>query len=345
VSFRVIPAGGAHDLMFDLTEGDRDVLGVGVRYDTPEGVALLASASVEDWLSPGSTASISARLGSDQQLDVRDVLGAGPNAHFTQTYRATFSRIGLPRFRSATGQKEPLLDVREVAGEIDRRLSPSAAAGIELAHAWSEDGAPDADPEWQLQRQSFTTLAGNVHVDTYDKSVAATRGYSIFWRSEVAVHDRGAASAFSRQVLDAQGVYSFGPVLTALARIDAGYASGADVPDHKKFLIGGSVPSAVWPTQFIPFLGLPPQSRVGTAIQVLGGGLQARLPDQIVATMRGNIGNVFDSWPRGVHRNGYEAGGGITLSTVLPPGPLSLTVASRGIRLDPIIEISFGSLF
>ena len=82
VSYRIVPQGAERDLTFDLAEGDRDVLGVGIRYDTPRGVALLASASVADFISPGSTASISARLGQLQQFDARDVLGEGLNARF-----------------------------------------------------------------------------------------------------------------------------------------------------------------------------------------------------------------------------------------------------------------------
>src|SRR5205814_8410161 len=106
----------------------------------------------------------------------------------------------------------------------------------------------------------------------------------------------------------------------------------------------GSVTSSVWPTQFIPFLGLAPQSQVGTSVQVAQGGVQAELWDNIVATVRANIGNVFDGWPEGLHRSRYIGGAGITIGTVLPPGPLSLTLASRG-HNAPVVEIGFGAIF
>ena len=135
VSFRIVPRDGADDLVFDLTEGDRDVLGIGVRYDTPQGVALLASVTVTDWVSQGSSASLSARLGAEQQIEARDVVGEGPDAHFIQTYRATFSRVALQHFRAAApatlaAAAAPVFDVSEVAAEIGRTLSSSTALTV-----------------------------------------------------------------------------------------------------------------------------------------------------------------------------------------------------------------------
>jgi len=345
VSFRLVPNGTSNDLIFDLTEGDRDVLGLGVRYDTPKGVALLANATVADWFSPGSNASISARLGGDQQFDIRDVLGAGPNAHFTQTYRATATKTTLPQFRLNHTTPAPTFDVQELAFAIERDLSSSASIGVELEHQWSQDGADTATAEWRLRRQSFTTLAATVRIDTYDRSDSPTRGFVVRGRSEGAAHDREGNSPFARHFLDAQGVYSITSWLTMTGRVDVGYATGDSLPAHDRFLLGGSVPSTVWSSRFIPFLGLAPQSRVGTAIQMVQGGMQANAWDRGTVAFRWNIGNVFDAWPMGVHRSQYIGGAGLTIGTMLPPGPLSVTIASHGLRTTPLVEVSFGSLF
>ncbi|HTE46671.1 MAG TPA: patatin-like phospholipase family protein [Gemmatimonadaceae bacterium] len=345
VSFRLVPHNNMSDLIFDLTEGDRDVLALGIRYDTPRGVGLLASATVTDWISPGSSASVSARLGAEQQFDARDVVGEGPTAHFTQTYRVTFSRTSLPHFRELSPIESPTFDVREIAAEIGRTLSSSAAISVDVAHTWSHDGAAGADPEWALRSQSFTTLGATVRADTYDRSFAPTHGYAFLWRSEVADHDRGGDATFTRHFLSAQYAYSLISNLTFLGGVDAGYAFGADLPEHDRFLLGGSVASSVWPTEFIPFLGFEPQSQAGTAIQVAHAGVQAELPFNLVATVRGNLGNTFDAWPSSVRRSEYVGGAGITIGTMLTPGPLSITVASRSWRAMPIVEISFGAVF
>ncbi|HEY4219007.1 MAG TPA: patatin-like phospholipase family protein [Gemmatimonadaceae bacterium] len=345
VSFRIVPHDGGSDLFFDLTEGDRDVLGLGVRYDTPQGVALLASATVTDWLSPGSSASLSARLGAEQQFDARDVVGEGPNSHFVQTYRATVSRVSLPHVNAASPISAPALSVREVAAEIGRTLSSSTVVGVEVSHQWSHDGAPGGDPEWALRSQSFTTVAAILHSDTYNRSFAPTHGGSLVMRSEIADYDHSGDATFTRHFFDAQGVYSIVGGLALVGRVDAGYASGAQLPEHDRFLLGGSIPSAVWPTQFIPFLGFEPQSRVGTSVQVARAGAQLQLSDNVVATLAGNVGNAFDTWPIGVHRSQYVGGAGLIVETMLAPGPLSLTVATRSWRATPIVELGFGAKF
>ena len=344
VSFHLVPNGSANILWFDLTESDRDVLAIGTRYDTPKGVALLASVTVADWLSPGSDVTASARVGGDQQFELRDVLGAGPNARFTQTYRATARRTTLPRFRLAVTNVVPTLDVQEVAASIEPKLGSAGALGVELAHAWSRDGASGGDSVWTLRRHSFTTLAGTLRLDTYDRSVLPNHGFALTWRSEFAAHD-GRGDTFTRHVFDAQGAYSIIDPLAVVVRADVGKAFGAALPLDKQFFLGGSAPSFVWPTEVVPFLGLATQSRVGTSLQVLQGGLRATLPANVVVTALGNVGNVFATWPSTVSRNNYLVGGGLSIATTLPVGLVSLTVGSLGAHSRPVIELGVGSAF
>jgi NTE family protein len=344
VSFHLVPNGAAHVLWFDLTEGDRGVLGIGTRYDTPKGVAVLTSVTVADWISPGSEVTLSARLGGDQQFELSDVLGAGPSARFTQTYRATSRRTTLPLFRVPASNVAPTLDVQEVAAAIEPTFGSAGALGVALAQDWSRDGAPGGDSTWALRRHSFTTLAGTLKIDTYDRSVLPTHGFALTWRSEFAAHD-GRGDTFTRHVFDVQGAYPIIDPVAFVARADIGKAFGAALPLDKEFFLGGSAPSFVWPTEVVPFLGLATQSRVGTSLQVLQGGLRATLPANVVVTALGNVGNVFATWPSRVSRSDYLAGGGLSVATMLPVGLVSLTVGSRGAHTRPVIELSAGSAF
>jgi NTE family protein len=344
VSFRLVPNGGTRDLWFDLTEGDRDVLGIGVRYDTPKGVALLTSVTVADWLSPGSNATISARLGGDQQFEIRDVLGAGPTARFSQTYRATARRTTLPQFRDPVSNIAPAFDVQEVAAAIEPKLGSAGAFGLELAHDWSRDGTRGADSAWSFRRHSYTTLAGTVQIDTYDRSLLPTRGFAFLWRSEFAAHD-GKGDTFTRHFLDVQGAYSVVDRIALVGHATIGNAFGAALPLDKQFLLGGSSPSFVWPTEVVPFLGLPSQSRIGTSTQVFQAGVRAQIQPNLIVAALGNIGNVFATWPTSVSRHDYLSGCGVSVASMLPVGLVSLTVASRGAHTRPVIEISAGSAF
>lgn len=343
VSFRVEPGTGGDNLLFDLTEGDRDVVGVGVHYGTPRGAALLVGATVNDWLTPGSKVGLSARLGDEQQFDGRFLLGAGPEARFLQTYRVTFTRTSLPHIRPAGVEAAPALDVHEVSTQIARVLGHAGYVGVELTHAQSSDGVRGADTVLALRSQSYTTLGGILSLDTYDRTFAPTTGAAglLVWEQNV-----GHGLSFTHRFADLQGAVPASGRVTLLGRVDVGYAWGnGDLPLHDHFFLGGSVPSSVWASQFIPFLGLDPQSRQGTTVQAAQAGVQAEVRDNLFVTLRGNVGNVFDQWPIGVGWGSYLRGAGLTIGTTLAPGPVSITFGSRSLHQRPVIEINFGATF
>ncbi len=341
VSYRVVHRMGGDDLLLDLTEGDRDLVGVGVRYDTPRGAALLVGATVNDWLTPGSKATLEARLGDELQYDGRFLLGLGPEATFLQTYRATFTRTALPRVRPAGAPGAPMLDVTEISAQIARVLGHAGYIGAELTHGQSDDGVQGADSLFALRSESYTTIGGVLALDTYDRLFAPTNGGTVLLQAERALD----AHEFVRQYLGMQGALPAGPRLALLGRLDVGYASGADLPLHDRFFLGGSVPSAVWPSQFIPFLGLGPQSAQGTVVAALQGGMRAEVRDNLFVTLQGNAGNVFDRWPASPGHSGYITGGGLTIGGMLAPGPVTVTFGTRSLHQTPVIEIAFGAIF
>lgn len=344
VSYRVVPSATEHDLVFDLTERDRDELGVGVRYDTPRGVSLLASASIADFISPGSTASVSARLGDIQQFDVRDILGEGSSAKFLQTYHVTLTRTTLPLLAAPGTVSAPVLDVRQIGAQFARTLARGVVFGVELAHEWSHDGANGASGPYAKQSASTTTVGASVSVDSRDRSFAPTRGTAFFWRSEIADHFIGSGASFARQDVDAQSAFLIVPGVSLLGGAHIGAAVGPDLPLHDWFFLGGSVPTDAWSAQFVPFLGLNPQSQAGRSVQVLQAGVQADAPYGLIVALRGNVGNVFDSWPD-ARRNVYQSGVGLSVSTELAPGPLSISFATRSWSQRPVVEVSFGASF
>ena len=342
VSFRVQPRPGGDNLLLDLTEGDRDVVGVGIRYGTPRGAALLVGATVNDWLTPGSKVALSARLGDELQFDGRFLLGAGPEARFLQTYRATFTRTSLPHLRPPAVGSAPVLDVREVSMQVARVLGHAGYIGVEVTHARSSDGVPGGDSLLALQSQSYTTLGGRLSLDTYDRMFAPTTGTAVLmvWSQDV-----GHGRSFSRRFADLQGVLPVGSHVSLLGRVDVGYALGSSLPLHDRFFLGGGVPSSVWASQFVPFLGLDAQSAQGTVVHVAQAGVQAEVRDNLFVSLRGNVGNVFDTWPAPVGWRSYLRGCGLTIGTMLAPGPLSITFGSRSLNQRPVIEINFGATF
>jgi outer membrane protein assembly factor BamA len=207
------------------------------------------------------------------------------------------------------------------------------------------DGASGVSGPYDLRYQSVTTIAASVSIDTRDRIVAPTRGGALFWRSEIADRTIGSGASFARNTLDAQGALPIISGVSLLGSAHFGSAFGDDLPLHDWFYLGGSVSSDVWSSQFVPFLGIDPQSQAGRSVQVLGAGVQAEVPFDLLVALMGNVGNVFDTWPSGVRGNGYQSGVGITASRHFAPGPLSITVATRSWSQKPIVELVFGASF
>jgi hypothetical protein len=345
VSYRLVRRDGGHDLVFDLTEADRDQLGVGVRYDTPRGVALLASARVADIVSPGSTASISARLGEVQQLDVRDVLGEGLNAKFLQTYRLTSTRTTLRTFDVPGSNRSPVLSVQQAAAQIERTLVSGVVVGGEIAHEWSRDGAEGADEPYALHSHSLNLAAATVSRDNLDRVTFPTRGTAFFWRSEAGGSSLRGARTFARHVIDAEAAM---PVFRGFSLVGTGHwgdATGVDLPLHDWFFLGGSIQPTVWRSQFVPFWGMDPASVAGRSVRVVEGGAQFSAAEGLVVAVRGSMGKVFDPTPDGSNGSRFSRGGGLVIGREFAPGPVSISFGSRSWKQQPVVEMSFGARF
>ena len=345
VSYRIAPHNSTHDLVFDLTEGDRDQLGLGVRYDTPRGAALLASAQVADFLSAGSTTSISARLGDIQQFQVQDVLGEGANARFLQTYSATATRTPLRTINVPGAVTPPELSVEHVTARIEHTLVGDVVAGVAVSHEWSRDGASGAAGPYALSSHSLDIATVTVSHDNLDRADFPRRGTAIFWQSEVGASSMRASRSVARHVISVQGAFPIVGGLSLLGGGFAGTATGANLPLHDWFFLGGNTPSAVWRSAFIPFLGLKPQSVVGRSVQLLQGGVQDDLPAGFILALRGNVGSVSDTWPDSAGEHRYYRGVGLSVSRDFPPGPVSLSIATPSWRQRPVVEVSFGANF
>ena len=344
VSYHIVPQGDARDLMFDLTEGDRDQLGIGVRYDTPRGVALLMTARVADIVSPGSTASLSARLGAIQQLDSRVVLGEGLNAPFLQTYRATSTSTKLVTIESRGTTKPVVLDARQIATEVQKGLAGGVVAGVELSHEWSHDGEVGGIGLLSDTTHSLGLMAATLSFDDRATIVAPTQGLAVYARSEMIAALRHATTDYARHTLDAEGAL---PLFRGVSLVGSGRwgkVTGSKVPLHDWFFLGGGIQSEVWRSQFVSFPGVAPQSLAGRSVRVAQGGVQLTIPSGIAIAGRGAIGNVFEAIDPAVHP-GYLRSFGLTVSRMFAPGPVSVSIGTRSWRQNPIVELGMGASF
>ncbi len=343
VGYHVVPHDGVRDLMFDLTEGDPDQLGVGVRYDTPRGVALLLTSRVSDLIAPGSTASLSARLGSIQQLDARNVFGEGHNAPFLQTYRLTSTSTKLLTVGSSPSAKPMVLDSRQIATEIAKNLPGGLVAGLELSHEWSHDGQADGVGPFATATHSLGLAAASLSFDDRPGIIAPRQGIAASLRSEVSSSSLHGTGRFARHTADIEGALPVWRDVSLVGTGRWGKVTGSEIPLHDWFFLGGGIQSSVWRSQLVSFPGLGAQSLAGRSVREVQGGVQVPAPWSTVVSFRGAIGNVFDTADAAA--TSYLRSSGLSLSRVFAPGAVILSVSTRALAQRPIVELGMGASF
>ena len=121
-----------------------------------------------------------------------------------------------------------------------------------------------------------------------------------------------------------------------------GNAGGSDLPLHRRFYMGGVVPSAVFGPTHPGFLGLGPQERSGRAAQILRGAVQYAYREGRYLMVGIDAGGAGESWR--FDRDDYTVGWGASLGLASIVGPVILTVHGRSLS-DAGISFRVGRAF
>jgi hypothetical protein len=114
-----------------------------------------------------------------------------------------------------------------------------------------------------------------------------------------------------------------------------GTASGTGLPEYRRFLVGGVLPSAVFAATQPGLLGLSAQERDGTVARIGRVGLQWEVRNERFVTLRLDVGGVAEGWT--ASQGGTEVGWGVSLGATSIVGPIALGLdggASHGARLS-----------
>ena len=115
-------------------------------------------------------------------------------------------------------------------------------------------------------------------------------------------------------MVDARRALALGGRTSLSGRLALGWTTGpADLPQHDLFYLGGSVPSALLPAQFLPFYGLTAQELSGRGVRLASLGAQRELQRNVFALARWDVGTTFDAWPTASsERLRYQSGAGLS---------------------------------
>lgn len=335
---------GQVDLVFETTPANRSRLAFGFRYDNRYKAALLFDAELHDQLVPGAAVTLEARLGEQLRLAAQLRPGIDRQARWVHSLRASYVRTPLDIFDNERAVATAQVQLLSLEAFVGASLSTSSIGGLRLTGTHSTAEALIA-PQSGSRTRLFHTIAALWWTDTYDRAVFPRRGVSLFLQSELADRKLGSSLSYDRHWADVEARLPVRPSLTLLARASAGAGHGRNLPLFERFFLGGTVPNAVLPGRSIAFPALDTEERSGRVLHLGELGVQYRLRGETYLTGRGSLANTFERWPANPRPADYIKAYTMSVGTLTPAGPLSLTLAGRALKQRPNLAIEVGYRF
>ncbi len=345
VTYTLVPGEAGATLVLTVEPRNMDAFGVGVRYESQHGPALLVGATLHDQVQYGSVLQVDLRLGDPSLFDIQFLLDADGPSRWPKRLRATYVSMPLDLFLGGRASASERITTRSLSAMLGHQLTRNLVAAAELRGEVARNEPVVAPPESLTTTRTYWTLGGLVWLDTYDRTVVPTRGVSAFALAEASDGAVLSGATFARWVVDLNGLLPLGRRLSLIGRVTAGAANGADLPRHMRFYLGGATPMPVLPPQFVTLAGLKPQAQAGERLSAVAIGAQRQFGRDVYVTLRWNAGATFPRWPDAVRIRDYVRGMGLTVTALSPAGPLSLTAAWRSLARTPDLTVDLGFRF
>ncbi len=345
VTYALVPGDDGATLILTVEPRNMDSFGVGVRYESQYGPALLVGTTLHDQFQYGSVLQVDLRLGDPGQFDVQLLLDADGPSRWPKRLRASYFSMPLDLFLGGRASASERITTRSLSAMLGRQLTRNLVVAGELRGEIARNEPVVAPPESLTTTRTYWTAGGLAWLDTYDRTVVPTRGVSALALAEVSDDGLLSGATFARWLADVNALVPLGRRLSLIGRLTAGAANGADLPRHMRFYLGGATPAPVLQPQFVTLLGLKPQEQAGERLAAATIGAQRQFGRDLFVTWRWNAGATFARWPDAVRISDYVRGMGLTITALSPAGPLSLTAAWRSLRRTPDLTVDLGFRF
>jgi NTE family protein len=339
VGYRLSPEPGV--VRIDIGERNRDRIGLGFRYDGHYRASLLFAAEFHNLLRFGSTAILEARLAEQTVLRLR--YNAGTAGGLVRLgLAADWLRAPLDVYDGDRRVAELTVEARSLMASAAAVVPGGFLAGLQVKGEVADFGASTAAID-TAGGETFYSVAALLWRDSFDHTSFPDDGSALQVRVELADRAIGGGATFRRYIGEFRRARMLGAKLNVSARLTTGLLAGDDVPAYYLFTLGGAYPYSVFPENQLPFLGLRPQQRAGTAVQLGYVALRYEVRDGLYATAAVNAGAVGGAW-QDLFED-YLFGAGFSLGARTPIGPLELTASGMTLREWPRLELNIGHYF
>jgi NTE family protein len=320
----------------------QDQIGLGFRFDDHRKAALLFTGTLYNWLQYGSTLDADIRLGEPTQFGISYLAGRGVVSNFSLGAEARYTRTLIDIFESGERIADINTRVATLGGGAARTIGRTTVVGLRAGLEYIDADFRIAESD-TAQKRTYYTGTAQLWRDTFDRSVFPTRGISVRLRAEVGNHRLSGRTSFTQYIGDVEQILGLTRGTVLRLRAIAGAARGNDLPVHRVFFLGGTIPSPAFPETQPTFWGLKPNERRGRAVQLIRASLQREIVNEVYGTVGVNVGNAFDRWH--IRDLDYIAGWGASLGMSTPIGPVEIIASGRRLDAWPRLSVSLGPLF
>jgi NTE family protein len=329
VGYAISPYASGDRLEMDVVESSRNMFRVGLRYDSETDLAALLNLTIRNFGVQGSSLSLDFRLGEDV---------GGEAWYFTPVGR-TFRSFGLSGRINSSWRRLNVYngDFREAVYRTAYTFGEVLAGNIFASSVTLEGGVRGEYIETRLdsglnafpdRSDTMVPAFASLRIDTFDRTVFPQSGLFVRLMAEATSTATGSDVALSRYHLDWRIRVPVHRTLSLFQALYLGTTPVGEAPPAYLFTIGGIHQPFTWLGPPNSFVGFEWQELVGPHAQVFGIGAQWECYQRLYATVRWNLGNVFERWNGDISWDDYENGGGVTLGLDVPAAPVEFTVST-----------------
>lgn len=295
VRYRLDEEGGYGMLHLTVRKRAGDRAGLGFRYDTSRRAALLFTATLYNRIQYGSVARLDVRLGEDSQVAGTFLSGRGVTRRLSLGGWMGWSRVAFRIPAEGGGVLEERVDLVSVAGLGGMVVGRTGVVALEVTgeHARERD-APDTPG---VERGTWSAwVSARLVRESFDRPDFPTAGGRLRAQSEVGVSSVGGGGSFVQHTVRGRRLFPLARGVSLDLTYQTGAATGAGLPRHRRYMLGGLYPSPVLEDTQWPLAGAGRQELRGAAAQLLRAGLQWEVtPGRFVAASV-DAGAVSSSW-------------------------------------------------
>ncbi|NIR44537.1 MAG: BamA/TamA family outer membrane protein [Gemmatimonadetes bacterium] len=330
-------------LALELVETRGSHVGFGYRYDSRYKASVLLSGVLSDALGYGSRLAVDLRLGEQGEVRGRLTRRLGGRLQFLVGAEAGYRRMPFDVYEGDLRVSTPRAYVSQGALAVGIGLWNAGFLGLRLKAEYADlDEFRAAGPPFTADSEAFYTASALFELDSQDRPDFPRRGVRVRLRAERA-DPFGGPHDFEQFVADLHGALPAVGGLSLLGHITLGTSTGADLPDHYLFFLGGSNSYYLFPTRHFPLAGLHTMERHGRHVQALRVGLQYAIGDHLATRFRWNAGTTLASWT--VDSDLLTHGFDLTGAVVTRFGTAALSVAARDLESLPNLVLDVGFPF